>query len=321
MWGEYMPEINIEQKIQEALKRKSFKDNKLEYITLTLIFCLVLYVTFVVAYLLPVIAIFVILFVDIPLLMGYKHFIWFGPASGETLLDGFKVSLICGYLNFISYIKIFVTTNVNALLGAIATMILSESVGMAVVLRMYGAELYAIYDQIGVSVMDKATQMVALPGFANTILIMEGISLVLAIIVFYIVKLQRAVLPYVSFLRLNNLEGKSMDGVIAHTKRIVSAKRWKYYLNSTLCHLLYIIPVAATGLVYYFMAKNPVYSLDTITLISAVAFFIGICPGLMAVELYYRKYCVDVNQMFHKEQNMMLNDALNDLNKNSINKN
>lgn len=321
MWGESMPEINIEQKIQEALKRKSFKDNKLEYITLTLIFCLVLYVTFVVSYLLPALAIFIILFVDIPLLMGYKHFIWFGPASGETLLDGFKVSLICGYLNFISYIKIFVTTNTNALLGAIASMILGESVGMAFILRIFGSELYAIYDQVGVSIVEKTNQMVALPGFAKAVIMMEAIAFAVAILVFYIVKLQRAILPYVSFLRLNNLEGKSMDGVIAHTKRVVSAKRWSYYLYSTLCHLLYIIPVVAAGLVYYFMSKNPVYSLDTITLISAVAFFIGICPGLMAVELYYRKYCVDVNQMFHKEQNMMLNDALNDLNKNSINKN
>ena len=30
MWGECMPDFNIEQKIQEALKRKSFKENKLE---------------------------------------------------------------------------------------------------------------------------------------------------------------------------------------------------------------------------------------------------------------------------------------------------
>ena len=65
MWGESMPEINIEQKIQEALKRKSFKDNKLEYITLTLVFCLILYVTFVVSYLLPLLAPLIILFVDI----------------------------------------------------------------------------------------------------------------------------------------------------------------------------------------------------------------------------------------------------------------
>jgi hypothetical protein len=321
MWGEYMPEINIEQKIQEALKRKSFKDNKLEYITLTLIFCLVLYVTFVAAYIFPILAPFIILFVDIPLLMGYKHFIWFGPASGETLLDGFKVSLICGYLNFISYVKIFITTNAIALLGAVAAMILSESIGAAVVVRLFYSQMFDIYSQAGVSIVEKTNQIVALNGFIETIVLVELISLAIALVVFYIVKLQRAILPYVSFLRLNNLEGKSMEGVITHTKRVISVNRWKYYLNSTLWHLLYIIPIAATVGVYIWMSSNPVYSLDTVNLISAVAFFIAMAPGLLAVELYYRKYCMSVNQSFNKEQNMMLNDALNDLNKNSSNKN
>ena len=321
MWGESMPEINIEQKIQEALKRKSFKDNKLEYITLTLVFCLILYVTFVVSYLLPLLAPLIILFVDIPLIMGYKHFIWFGPASGETLLDGFKVSLICGYLNFISYMKIFVTTNVTALLSALATMFVGETVGAAVIVRLYGTQIYEIYDQVGVSIVEKTNQLVALEGFNETVLIIEAIALAVAAIVFYVVKLQRAVLPYVSFLRLNNLEGKSMDGVIAHTKRVVSTKRWEYYLKATLCHLLYLVPIAASGLIYFFMSKNPVYSPDTLLLISAVGFFVFMCPGLLGVELYLRKYCVDVNQYFHKERNAMLNDALNDLNKNSSNKN
>lgn len=321
MWGEHMPEINIEQKIQEALKRKSFKDNKLEYITLALVFCLILYVTFVVGYLVPFLAILIFLFVDIPLMMGFKHFIWFGPASGESLLDGFKISMICGYLNFISYFKIFVTSNINALIGAFAAFIISEGVGTAYITAIYGDQIYAIYDQVGVSIVEKTNQMMAIEGFVNMVAWIELIALAIAAVSFIAFKLPRAILPYVSFLRLNNLEGKSMDGVIAHTKRVIGVNKVKYYLFLSLFYCLYIIPVGAGILTYYFMSKNPVYSLDTLTLISALSFFVGLCAPFLSIELYCRKYCVDANQAFHKEQNMMLNDALNDLNKNSSNKN
>ena len=112
-----------------------------------------------------------------------------------------------------------------------------------------------------------------------------------------------------------------MDAVIAHTKRVVAADRWRYYLVSTAYHLLYAIPVGLTALIYFFMIKNPVYSITTVTLISSLGFFVGLFPALLFIELYYRKHCVDVNQLFHKERNVMLNDALNDVNRNSINKN
>lgn len=321
MWGEYMPEINIEQKIQEALKRKSFKDNKLEYITLALVFCLILYVTFVIGYLVPFLAIIIFLFVDIPLMMGFKHFIWFGPASGESLLDGFKISMICGYLNFISYVKIFVTSNVNALIGGFAALVVSEGVGSAFIVNTYWDQIYAIYNQVGVSVVEKTNQMMAIEGFIEAVALIELIALAIALVSFVAFKLPRAILPYVSFLRLNNLEGKSMDGVIAHTKRVIGVNKVKYYLFLSVFYLFYIIPVAAAFLTYYFMSKNPVYSPDTLTLISALSFCVGLCVPLLSVELYCGKYCVDANQAFHKEQNMMLNDALNDLNKNSSNKN
>jgi len=321
MWGEHMPDFNLEQKIQEALKRKSFKENKLEYITLSLVFCLILYVTFVVAYFIPFLAILIFLLVDIPLLMGFKHFIWFGPASGETLLDGFKVSLVCGYLNFISYVKIFVTTNLRALGGAVISVILGEFIGGAVLVRLYGAQIFEITTNTEMSVVEMSEALMNIEGLSNATLIIEGVLLLVAVLVFYIIKVQRAVLPYVSFLRLTNLEGKSMDGVIAHTKRVINVNKWKYYLHATLYHLLYLVPLLLMGVIYYYMIQNPVYSIDTITLISALGFFIGMTPALLFIELYYRKYCIDVNHAFHKERNTMLNDALNDLNKNSSNKN
>ena len=72
-------------------------------------------------------------------------------------------------------------------------------------IRLYGPEIYTIYDQVGVSITEKTDQLLALDGFANTILIIEAVTLAVAAVVFYIVKLQRAVLPYVSFLRLNRI--------------------------------------------------------------------------------------------------------------------
>ena len=321
MWGEHMPDFNLEQKIQEALKRKSFKENKLEYITLSLVFCLILYVTFVIAYFVPFLAILIFLFVDIPLLMGFKHFIWFGPASGETLLDGFKVSIICGYLNFVSYLKIFVTTNLRALGAAILSIFVGELIGGAVIIRLYGTQIFEITSNSEMSIIQMSESLMNIEGLNTTTLIIEWILLLVGVITFYIIKVQRAVLPYVSFLRLTNLEGRSMDGVIAHTKRVINVNKWSYYLYTTLYHLLYLVPVLLMGVVYYYLSKNPAYSIDTITLVSSLGFFIGMAPALLFVELYYRKYCLDVNHAFHKERNTMLNDALNDLNKNSSNKN
>ena len=128
-----MPDLNIEEKIQEALKRKSFKDYKAEYLGLSLIYCIMLFITFAVCYFIPFISIFVFLFVDIPLIMGFKHFIWFGPASGETLIDGFKISMICGYLNFVSYLKIFISSNIKALLISIISFSLAISLGAFII--------------------------------------------------------------------------------------------------------------------------------------------------------------------------------------------
>ena len=66
----------------------------------------------------------------------------------------------------------------------------------------------------------------------NALFIVELASLGVAILVFFIFKLKRAVLPYISFLRLTNLDGKSMDGVIAHTKKVIKTKPGKYYFSS-----------------------------------------------------------------------------------------
>ena len=227
-----MPELNIEEKIQEALKRKSFKENKLEYLGLSLVFCLMLFVTFVIGYFVPLLAVLIFIFVDIPFIMGFKHFIWFGPASGETLIDGFKVSMICGYLNFISYVKIFVTTNVRALGFALLSMILGETIGGAVLIRLYGTKIFEITANSNLTLTEMSEALINIEGLSQTTLVIEFVVTIVAILVFYIFKVQRGVLPYVSFLRLTNLEGKSMDGVIAHTKRVISVNRFKYYLNA-----------------------------------------------------------------------------------------
>ena len=310
-----MPEINIEEKIQEALKKKSFKENKADYLGLSFIFGIILFITFVVGYFLPLLAMLVFIFVDIPLLMGYKHFIWFGPASGETLIDGFKVSLICGYLNFVSYMKIFIATNLKPLLFAIGMMFFSSFVGAYIIQFVLEADMQAIienlsenasYDQLLEAVLENEA-------IKNAMTIVVVISLLVSLITFYISKLNRLLLPYVSFLRLTNLEGKSMDGVITHTKRILKTNRFKFYLRSTLCHLLYVVPVGLFSLVYLILSKNPVYSLTTLELISAMAFFATLFVPMLFVELNNRSFCIEANQEYLKEHKKMLNDAINDL--------
>lgn len=310
-----MPEINIEEKIQEALKRKSFKENKADYLGLSFVFCIILSITFLVGYFVPLLSILVFIFVDIPLLMGYKHFIWFGPASGETLMDGFKVSLICGYLNFVSYIKIFIATNLKPLLIAIGMMFLSTFVGAYVIQFTLAEEMQAVIDSLASTtttqqMIDVITSNEAIK---NGMLITEGIALAVALLAFYIVKLNRSLLPYVSFLRLTNLEGKSMDGVIAHTKRILKTNRFKYYLRATACHLLYVIPVGLAVLVYFALSNNPVYSLTTLELISALTFFATLFIPILFIELNNRSFCIEANQEYLKEHKKMLNDAINDL--------
>lgn len=314
-----MPELNIEEKIQEALKRKSFKDNKLEYLGLSLIFCLILFITFVIGYFLPAIAIFIFLLVDIPLIMGFKHFIWFGPASGETLMDGFKVSMICGYLNFVSYMKIFITTNLKPLLWAIVAFFAATVGGSFVLEGVLGNEINSIIEAVGaeteyVEVMNAFFENEAI---RNGFIICEVVALVVGFITFYLLKLNRALLPYVSFLRLTNLEGKTMDGVLAHTKKVLTTRRFKYYLRATLYHLLYLIPLGLTAVVYIAISSNPVYSTTTLDLISSLVFFVTMFPALLFIELNNRNFCIEVNQEYLKEHKKMLNDAINDLNKNN----
>ena len=310
-----MPEINIEEKIQEALKRKSFKENKADYLGLSFVFCIILSITFLVGYFLPLLAVLIFVFVDIPLLMGYKHFIWFGPASGETLMDGFKVSLICGYLNFVSYMKIFIASNLKPLLIAVLMLFVSTFVGAYVIQFTLPEEMAMIME----SISDNSTSDQMIDLFMNNEAINKAmtitgiVALVVSLLTFYIVKLNRALLPYVSFLRLTNLEGKSMDGVIAHTKRILKTNRLKYYLRATVCHLLFVIPVGISLLVYFVLSTNPVYSLTTLELISALAFFATLFIPILFIELNNRTFCIEANQEYLKEHKKMLNDAINDL--------
>lgn len=309
-----MPEINIEEKIQEALKRKSFKEHKAEYLGLTFIFCTILFLTFLVGYHLPFIGIFIFIFVDIPLMMGYKHFIWFGPASGETLIDGFKVSLICGFLNFISYMKIFITCNLKPLLWALLAFVSTMFAGIYIVELSLPELIQPLMEVANMAEFEQQFLVIMNdPIFLKASMIVEAISLGIAGLVFYFLKLNRGILPYVSFLRLTNLEGKSMDGVIANTKRLLSYKRFKYYLKATGYHLLYIIPFSLSALTYFLLSMNPVYSERTLTLMAAFAFFVTLFIPVLFVELNNRTYCITANQQAIKEQNKMLDDAMNDL--------
>ena len=309
-----MPDINIGEKIHEALKRKTFKENKMEYIGLTLIFCLMLYATFVVSYFAPFLGVFVFLFVDIPLIMGYKHFIWFGPASGETLIEGFKVSMICGYLNFVSYIKIFFTTHVKALLASLIAFFASTFVGAFIVSSVLKEEMNAIMTN-NVSMDQMINALYENEAINKALVVVEIVSLIVALLVFFVFKLMRALLPYISFLRLTNLEGKSMDGVITHTKKVVKSNPKKYYLTSFGFNALYLIPVGLCVLTYFLLSQNPVYSLTTLTLISGLVGFVSMLPAVLFVELNYRNYTIETNQEYVKEQKKMLNDAINDLTK------
>ena len=313
-----MPELNIEEKIQEALKRKSFKENKLEYLGLSLVFCLMLFVTFVIGYFVPLLAVLIFIFVDIPFIMGFKHFIWFGPASGETLIDGFKVSMICGYLNFVSYTKIFFTANVKAILGAVIAFFVSNIVGAFVLDSVLGGEFEALLNTLEntTTYNDLVNVMVNNEAIMKGMMICQLIAFIVSLVTFYIVKLNRAILPYVSFLRLTNLEGKSMEGVISHTKKVLETKRWTYYLRATLVHLWYLLPIGLTVLTYILLASNPVYSPTTLDLISSLVFFVSMVPAVLFVELNSRNFCIEVNQEYLKEHKKMLNDAINDLNKN-----
>ena len=312
-----MPEINIEEKIQEALKRRTFKDNKLEYLGLALIYCVMLFMTFVVGYFVPFIAILLFFVVDIPLMMGFKHFIWFGPASGETLIEGFKVSMLCGYLNYISYLKIFITSNIRALIWGGATLVGVSSIGSVALDFIYTKEINDIVNQYSSSYDELINALMGHEDIMNAMTIVSIIAIVASIIVFYFIKLNRSLLPYVSFLRLTNLEGKSMEGVISHTKRVLQTKRWAYYMKATLYHLLYLIPIGLSVLVFYVMSSNPVYSPVTLDLISTLTFFVTMFPAVLFVELNNRNFCIEANQDFLKEHKKMLNDAMNDLNKNS----
>lgn len=312
-----MPDLNIEEKIQEALKRKSFKDNKYEYLGLSLVFCLMLFATFLIGYFIPFTSILVFIFVDIPLIMGFKHFIWFGPASGETLIDGFKVSLICGYLNFVSYIKIFITTNLKAILMAILAFIMVSIAGSFVLEGLFSNEIENIYNLVGSNAnVDELYQaFISNETLFNAFMLTGVIATIVAFITYFILKLNRALLPYTSFLRLTNLEGKSMEGVINHTKKMIHMNKFKYYYKSILYHLLYLIPVGCTLLIYFLLSSNPVYSPVTIYLISSLTFFVTMFPAILFVELNYRNYCIEINQQFLKEHKKMLNDAINDLDK------
>ena len=131
--------------------------------------------------------------------------------------------------------------------------------------------------------------------------IITTIALILGFIVFYIVKLNRALLPYVSFLRLTNLEGKSMDGVLAHTKKVLHLKRWSYYLKATLYHLLYLIPLVLYLVTSRLMLNNPVYAFTTVDLISTLVFFVAMFPAVLFVELNNRNFCIEANQEFLKD--------------------
>lgn len=310
-----MPEMNIEEKIQEALKKKSFKDNKMEYLGLSLVFCLFLYITFVIGYFIPFLAIFIFFLVDIPLIMGFKHFIWFGPASGETLIEGFKVSLICGYLNFISYIKIFVTTNLKPLLIGIVGVFLSIMVGSFVIQSMFANELQVLFETLnsGATMQEAIDLLNSNEKLFNAMFITETISMGVGVLTFFFAKLTRGILPYVSFLRLTNLEGKSMEGVITHTKKIIKTKPSKYYFSCFVYHLLYLLPIGLTILAYFILSNNPVNSMTTITLISSLVGFVAMFPAILFVELNYRNFCIQSNQEYIKEHKKMLNDAINDL--------
>ena len=312
-----MPDFNIEEKIQEALKRKSFKDNKFEYLGLSLVFCLILFATFLAGYFLPFLSIFIFIFIDIPLIMGFKHFIWFGPASGETLIDGFKVSLICGYLNFVSYMKIFITTNLRAILWALASFTIVGSVGAFAIEKIYDSELNAFVSSIeNTTTFEELYEIfIANETLLNACTALVIISAIIAFFTYYVLKLNRALLPYTSFLRLTNLEGKSMDGVIAHAKKMIHTKKWNYYFKSSLYHLLYLIPIVATILMYMLLNSNPVYSPTTIYLICSLTFFVTMFPAVLFIELNYRNFCIEVNQQYIKEHKKMLNDAINDLDK------
>ncbi len=313
-----MPDINIEEKIQEAMKKKSFRENKAEYLGLSFIFCVILFITFLVGYFVPWLSLIVFLLVDIPLIMGYKHFIWFGPASAETLIEGFKVSLICGYLNFVSYMKIFFTCNIKAFLSAFLAMIGSVFVGSYVIKLSLGEQIEGIINGFGDANVSYQQLFDSISGnetLIKAIFIVEIVSIIVALLTFYFVKLNRALLPYVSFLRLTNLEGKSMSGVISHTKRILKTNRFKFYLKATVCHLFYLIPAGLCVLTYFLLSKNPVYSLTTLDLVSAVVFFITLFPAILFVELNNRNFCIDANQEYLKEHKKMLNDAISDLNK------
>lgn len=312
-----MPEINIEEKIQEALKRKTFKDNKLEYLGLALIYCVMLFITFVIGYFVPLLSVLIFFILDIPIMMGFKHFIWFGPASGETLIEGFKVSMLCGYLNYISYLKIFITSNIKAIIGAFITIVGVTAIGSGILELVLQNEINALFEAHANSGYEKLLEaFFEHEAIKNGLMIVSTSAIVASCLVFYIVKLNRSLLPYVSFLRLTNLEGKSMEGVLSHTKRILKTKRWNYYFKATLYHLFYLIPIGASLGTYLLLGLNPVYSMVTLELISALVFFITMFPAVLFVELNNRNYCIEANQEFLKEHNKMLNDAMNDLNKN-----
>jgi len=253
------------------------------------------------------------------LFMGFKHFIWFGPASGETLIEGFKVSLICGYLNFASYMKIFFTTNLKPFLFGILGFVLSAMTGTTIAEFALQGEIKAVRESLGgnPTYEEFSSAMLENKAINDALFIVIIASIAIGILVYYILKLKRALIPYVSFLRLTSLDGKTMDGVLVHTKKIMQVRPWKYYFKTTLVHLLYLIPVGASILVYYLLSRNPVYSPITLDLITAVTFFVAMFPAVLFVELNYRNYCLEINQEYIKEHKKMLNDAINDLDKNN----
>ena len=106
-----------------------------------------------------------------------------------------------------------------------------------------------------------------------------------------------------------------MEGVIAHTKKVVKTNPLKYYLTSFAYNCLYLIPIGLTILTYFLLSSNPVYSPTTLSLISALVCFVSMVPAILFVELNYRNYTIETNQEYVKEQKKMLNDAINDLTK------
>ena len=261
------------------LALQSFKRNWQDYLAISFVFSVILFVGVLLGQLVvgPLIA-FIIVF--IPAIISLKFCAFHSYNKSQVEYRSLKIGFLTFFKSLkIYFIVIFKPVLIGFLVGCVAySCFLSPAMDIASETIPNLAESLANYDTFAYTY----EEMMQIDEVKNLMTIGLIVSVAVGYLVCFALKLKRDFIPFVAFeMPINSKRAIVMNG------RILKGNYFKFFVSALIVVLMFVLPLAAAYLANVMLASNDTLSPTTISLISILVFCVLAGPIIMLKQLHY----------------------------------